>query len=94
MNQNRSDDQLKTLQALGEQIKGFNAASEDAGDALRYWYDKGPEERELCGDKGMEFVKNKNIGMDSGEMCNRFITSMDYTLDNFEQKKKYTMEVI
>ena len=35
MNQNRSDDQLKTLQALGEQIKGFNAASEDAGDAFK-----------------------------------------------------------
>ena len=67
---------------------------EDAGDALRYWYDKGPEERELCGNKGIEFVKNRDIGMDSEEMCNRFITSMDSTFDNFEQKKKYTMEVI
>ena len=35
MNQNRSDDQLKNLRALGEQIKGFNAAAEDAGDAFK-----------------------------------------------------------
>tara|TARA_R100000008_G_scaffold72125_1_gene50152 strand:- start:2 stop:1375 length:1374 start_codon:yes stop_codon:yes gene_type:complete len=67
---------------------------EDAGDAIRYWYDKGPEEREKCGELGMKFVKDKNIGMDSKEMADRMIKSIEATFKNWKPREKYTLEVV
>ena len=67
---------------------------EEAGDALLSWYLRGPEERERCGNKGIEFVKDENIGMDSKEMCNRFISSIDTTLEKWKPREKYTLEVV
>jgi len=68
---------------------------EDAGDALRYWYDKTPEEREKAGRAGFEFVKDNDIGMDSKEMCNRFIESIDTTFENWKPRKRFEiMEVV
>jgi len=67
---------------------------EDAGEALKFWYDKGPEERERCGELGRQFVKDKNIGMDANNMADRFIESMDTAFENWKPKEKYTLEVI
>tara|TARA_Y100000593_G_scaffold84593_1_gene160297 strand:+ start:514 stop:1890 length:1377 start_codon:yes stop_codon:yes gene_type:complete len=67
---------------------------EDAGEAIRYWYDKTPEEREEAGKKGIEFVKDKNVGMDSKHMSDRFIDSMDTAFKKWKPRKRYTMEVI
>ena len=67
---------------------------EDAGDAIRYWYDKGPEERERCGEKGIEFVNDNNIGMAGDEMGRRFIESMDGAFENWKPREKYTLEVV
>ena len=68
---------------------------EDAGEALRYWYDKTPEEREKAGRAGFEFVKDNDIGMDSKEMCNRFIESIDTTFENWKPRKRFEiMEVV
>ncbi len=67
---------------------------EDAGDALRYWYDKGPEGRKEAGKKGMKFVKDKNIGMDSKNMCDRYVEAIDTTFEKWKPRKRYEMEVI
>jgi len=67
---------------------------EDAGDTLRYWYDKGPEDREKCGELGRQFVKDKNIGMDAKHMADGFIESMDTAFENWKPKEKYTLEVV
>ena len=67
---------------------------EDAGDAIRYWYDKGSDGREEAGNKGIEFVKDKNIAMDADEMSKLFIDSMDGAFKNWKKREKYTMEVI
>ena len=67
---------------------------EDAGEALLEWYNVGPEERARCGQLGYEFVKDKIIGMDAGEMANRFIKSMDTSFKNWKPRERYTMEVI
>ena len=67
---------------------------EDAGEALKYWYDKTPEEREKAGELGIKFVKDKNIGMDSKEMCNRFVESMDTAFEKWKPREKYTLEVV
>ena len=67
---------------------------EDAGEALLEWYKVGPEERERCGNKGIEFVKDKNIGMDAKDMGQRFIDSMSTALEKWKPTAKYTMEVV
>ena len=67
---------------------------EDAGNALRYWYDKGPECRKEAGEKGIEFVKDKNIGMDAKEMCSGFINGIETTFNNWKPREKYTLEVV
>ena len=67
---------------------------QDAGEAFRFWHDKSPTEREKCGEKGLEFVKDKNIGMDAKEMGNRFIKCIDRTFMNWKPKQKYTLEVV
>ena len=66
----------------------------DAGEALYEWYDMGEEERERCGQLGYEFVKDKNIGMDSVEMCNRFESTFEGVFTNWKPKSKYVLEVI
>ena len=67
---------------------------EDAGECLLEWYKVGPEEREICGDKGLEFVKDKDIGMDSKNMGKRFIKSFDETFENWKPKQKYILEAV
>ena len=67
---------------------------EDASDAIMSWYLRGPEERERCGELGIKFVKDKKIGMDSKEMSDRFIKSIEDTFENWKPRKKYTLEVV
>jgi len=67
---------------------------EDAGDALLNWYHAGPTERERCGELGKQFVKDKNIGMDSNDMCKTYIEAMDKAFEEWKPQPKYTMEVI
>ena len=67
---------------------------EDAGDALKYWYDKGPEERKRCGLVGLEFVRDDNVRMTAKHMSDSFIRCIDSTLENFKPRERYTMEVI
>ena len=67
---------------------------EDAGDALLEWYKAGPEERERCGQLGMEYVKDEKIGMDAKAMGKGFIKSMDTAFEKWKPREKYTMEVI
>ena len=70
------------------------ASYEDTGDAIRGWYDVGEEERERCGELGIQFVKDKNIGMDAVDMAGRFIESMDGAFENWKPRKRYTLEAV
>ena len=67
---------------------------EDAGRALLSWYDMGVSGREKCGDKGLEFVKDKNVGMDAKDMGKNFIKCIDNTFMNWKPKQKYILEVV
>ena len=67
---------------------------QDAGDALKHFYDMGPDERERCGKLGYEFVKDKKIAMDSKEMGNRFIESMETAFEKWIKRPRYTLEII
>ena len=63
----------------------------DAGDAIKYWYDKGSKERNRCGELGREFVLN--MGMTSEKMSKRFIETIDDVFDKWAPKEKYVLEV-
>jgi hypothetical protein len=60
---------------------------------LRYWYDKGSEERERCGQLGCEFVKN-TAGMSASKMAKNFEKAFSDVWENWKPKEKYTLEVI
>ena len=66
---------------------------EDAANALRYWYDKGHEERERCGELGRQFTLNEGR-MTSGHLCESFIEAIETTFKNWKPQPRYTMEVI
>ena len=67
---------------------------DDVGDALRYWYDKGPEGRAEAGKKGSEFLKSKEIKMTAKMMSDGFDKAMSTTLEKWKPQPRYTMEVV
>ena len=67
---------------------------EDAGEALLHWYKAGSDERERCGQLGMEFVNGENIGMSAKEMTNGFLNNFENLFKNWKPKQKFTMEVM
>ena len=67
---------------------------EDAGEALRYWYDKGPEGRNTAGKKGREFLLREDVGMSASVMCDKYLNHFKSVFDNFEKKKTYQLEVV
>ena len=67
---------------------------EDAGDAMRYWYDKGSKGREEAGKRGMKFVNDEKIGMSGDMMCKNFEIYMDTAFEKWTPKEKYTLEVV
>ena len=42
----------------------------------------------------MKFVKDKNIGMDSKNMFDRYLEAIDTTFEKWKPRKRYEMEVI
>lgn len=57
---------------------------EDVTDKIREWYDMSREERREAALKGREFLLKKEIGMSKENMCNRFMSDMDYTFENWK----------
>jgi glycosyltransferase involved in cell wall biosynthesis len=67
---------------------------DEAGEAIKYWYDMGPEERKRRGEIGRKWVMSKDSNMDAKHMCNLMKTSIENTFTNWKPREKYTMEVI
>ena len=61
---------------------------EDAAEAIMYWYLMEPKKRQECGLKGREWALGEG-GLNSKNMCDQFITAMDYTLKNFQSVKQF-----
>ena len=61
---------------------------EDAGVAIKEWYEMGKEQRKECGFKGHEFVTGDDSMMSVRWMCKNFIDHMDKGFENFEPRKK------
>ena len=64
---------------------------EDAGDAIKYWYDMGKESRDECGIKGHEFVMSEEVMMSAKMMGNNFIDHMDTAFEKWTPRKKFNI---
>jgi glycosyltransferase involved in cell wall biosynthesis len=70
------------------------AQFEDAGDALKYWYDMDSKERNRCGKLGKEYMMDKNIGMTAEFMSDKFIEYMDMAFKKWKPRKRYSLEAV
>jgi len=64
---------------------------EDFADALKAWYDMGPENRKECGQLGHEFVMGDDAMMSAEAMCQNFIDHMDTAFEKWTPRKRYTI---
>jgi len=67
---------------------------EDAGEALKYWYDKGPEERERCGETGRQWVLGDTARMTGKHLSETFIDTIETTFEKWKPKERYTLETV
>ena len=60
----------------------------DIADAIAYWYLLGSEKRDQYGLEGRRWAMNEG-GINAKNMCDQFIKSMDYTINNFNPVKTF-----
>jgi len=62
----------------------------DVSDAIRYWYDKTPQERKEAGLKGRtEFLGE--MGLNHTNMCKTLVDGITTTFNNWKPKKKFNV---
>jgi len=64
---------------------------DDAGYALKAWYDEGEEKREECGLEGHKFVMGNESMMSAKAMSQNFIDQMDTTFDKWSPRKPFSI---
>ena len=61
----------------------------DVADAIEYWYNMSPEERQEAGLAGREWVTSEESGMSADGMCKNVIESIDEAFDKWVPRKQY-----
>ena len=64
---------------------------EDAGKALKQWYDMSEETRIECGLEGSEFANSEESGMSARNMGARFIDSIEGTFKNWSPRNEINL---
>ena len=64
---------------------------DDAGQAMKEWYDMGTEKRAECGMKGHEFVMGDESMMSAKSMSQNFIDKMDIGFSNWKPRKRFSI---
>tara|TARA_B100000029_G_scaffold505049_1_gene585024 strand:+ start:5521 stop:6960 length:1440 start_codon:yes stop_codon:yes gene_type:complete len=64
---------------------------EDAGRAIKEWYEMGKEARDECGFKGHEWVTSDESMMSARWMCKNFEDHMDTAFEKFEPRKRFNI---
>ena len=64
---------------------------DDAGQAIKDWYDEGKEKRKEYGMKGHDFVMSEQSMMSGTAMSNNFIKQMDNVFDKWESRKRFSI---
>jgi len=63
---------------------------EEVSDAIRYWYDKTPQERKEAGLKGREEFLGE-MGLNAKNMCKTLVDGITTTFKNWKPKKKFNV---
>ena len=64
---------------------------DDAGDAIKEWYDMEEQERDECGLKGHQFVSSDESMMSARLMCENFVSHMETAWDKWTPRKRYSI---
>ena len=67
---------------------------EDAGDAIKYWYDKGPDGRSKCGEIGRQWAMGDDSRMTAKHLSESFIKNIETTFEKWKPREKYTLEAV
>lgn len=62
---------------------------EEVAEALRYWWDMEPKDRQAAGMLGHEWVKNGTLSQEN--MCNVFMDAIDTTIEKFKPVDRFKM---
>ena len=62
----------------------------ETAEAIRYWYDKTPEERKAAGLKGREEFLGE-MGLNHKNMCQTLIDGIETTFENWKPKDRFTI---
>jgi glycosyltransferase involved in cell wall biosynthesis len=62
----------------------------EVGDAIKYWYDKTPTERNECGLKGREAFLGE-MGLNHTNMCNTLVDGIETTFKNWKPKQRFNV---
>jgi glycosyltransferase involved in cell wall biosynthesis len=66
----------------------------EIGNALYEWYKTPKEERIAAGHKGVEFIKNPEVGMSRDNMCQRVVDSIEGCFQNWQPAKRFDLHMI
>jgi glycosyltransferase involved in cell wall biosynthesis len=66
----------------------------EVGNALYDWYKTPKEERNKAGCKGVEFIKNPEVGMSRDNMCQRVVDSIEGCFQNWQPAKRFDLHMI
>ena len=64
---------------------------DDTAQAIKDWYDEGPDKRQKYGMKGHEFVKSDEAMMSATAMCQNFMDHMDTAFEKWKPRKRYSL---
>ena len=62
----------------------------EVADAIRYWYDKTPQERKEAGLEGRKEFMGE-MGLNRGNMCDTLVEGIETTFKNWKPKKKFNV---
>lgn len=83
----------KTISLVGSPptpyIFDSRCAVQDVTNVINEWYNTPRKERKNSAIKGREFLLQKNVGMSKSNMCERFMSDMNYVLDNWKPIERF-----
>jgi len=66
----------------------------EVGNVLYEWYKTSKEDRNAAGRKGVEFIKNPEVGMSRDNMCQRVVDSIEGCFQNWQPRNRFELHLV
>jgi DNA-directed RNA polymerase specialized sigma54-like protein len=76
---------------LSDYLDDDIADYKETGEALRFWFDKTPDERDEAGQKGRKYFMSDETGLSAEHMGKRFISDMNTCFINWKPRKRHEL---